>query len=224
MDQPSKTSFGIYESLRILVPGFYFATLAFFFYRCSVPPLIPIGLSKLSLVLLYFFFGILAGFSLYAQETAKRRKAFLENQPSRYISDKARTMKNMPLIDDDAARKLYFYILNNHMPASFHEKIFFFGTIYHIMINIRRTSFWFAVLAAGTIALDISRGVPLAELQGLLVFTLYVWLMYGLNVRYNKADRKMQENYQDQIFWLQMNGDVVESTLRTYRDVTTPHR
>ena len=164
-------------------------------------------------MLLFLFLGVVAGFSLYAKETTKRRKAFLENQPSRYISDRARTMKNMPLVDEDAARKLYFYILNNHMPTSFHEKIFFFGTVYHIMIGIRRTSFWFAILATACLAVEISRSIALVELQGLLFFTIAIWLIYVLNVRYNKADRKMQENYQDQIFWLQMNGDLVETTL-----------
>ena len=224
MNQQSTTAFGLYECLRIFVPGFYFATLTFFLYRSFLQHFLPTDLSRLSLVLLFIFLGIVAGFTLYAKETTKRRKAFLENQPSRYISDRARTMKHMPLVDEDTARKLYFYMLNNHMPSSFHEKIFFFGTVYHIMIGIRRTSFWFAVVATVSVAVEISRAVPLAEFQALLLFTLSVWLIYLLNVRYNKADRKMQENYQDQIFWLQMNGDLVESTLRTYRDVTAPHR
>jgi hypothetical protein len=57
-----------------------------------------------------------------------------------------------------------------------------------------------------------------------VLYTVGVWLVYLLNVRYNKADRKMQENYQDQIFWLQMNNDVVESTLRKFRDVNTLER
>jgi hypothetical protein len=48
----------------------------------------------------------------------------------------------------------------------------------------------------------------------LIAFTFFVWLIYALNVRYNKADRKMQENYQDQIYWLQMNNELVEGILR----------
>ncbi len=47
--------------------------------------------------------------------------------------------------------------------------------------------------------------------------TLLMWLIYLLNVRYNKADRKMQENYKDQIYWLEMNNDLVESLLRKQR-------
>jgi hypothetical protein len=40
-----------------------------------------------------------------------------------------------------------------------------------------------------------------------------VWLVYAMNVRYNKADRKMQENYQDQIFWLSMNTKLVDDLI-----------
>jgi hypothetical protein len=36
-------------------------------------------------------------------------------------------------------------------------------------------------------------------------------------VRYNKADRKMQENYKDQIYWLEVNNDLVETLLRKLR-------
>ncbi|HEY4612070.1 MAG TPA: hypothetical protein VII11_03730, partial [Bacteroidota bacterium] len=123
-----------------------------------------------------------------------------------------------------AARQLYFYLLNNHMPAAFHEKIFFFGTIYHIMSSMRRTSFWFALLGTLAIAYEIANTTPLIDMQAVLIFTLAVWLVYVLNVRYNKADRKMQENYQDQIFWLQMNNDLVETTLRTHREIVAIER
>jgi hypothetical protein len=35
-------------------------------------------------------------------------------------------------------------------------------------------------------------------------------------VKYNKADRKMQENYLDQIFWLRMNEDLLKDILKKY--------
>lgn len=224
MANSSSTSFGVYEALRILVPGFYLATLTFLLYRSYLQQFLPVHATPLLIGILVVFLAIVAGFTLYAQETTKRRKAFLENQPSRFLSDKARTMKNMPLLDDDASRRLYFYILNNLMPPAFHEKIFFFGTVYHIMISIRRTSFWFALIATGAVAFEVSRNTPLFEQRALLLYAIAVWLIYLLNVRYNKADRKMQENYQDQIFWLQMNNDQVESILRKFRDISSPER
>jgi hypothetical protein len=52
--------------------------------------------------------------------------------------------------------------------------------------------------------------------QGLVSFCLLVCLIYLLNVKYNKADRKMQENYQDQIFWQQMNGEIIKELFQKY--------
>ncbi|MEX1274955.1 MAG: hypothetical protein WEE20_03435, partial [Bacteroidota bacterium] len=146
--------------------------------------------------------------------TTKKRKAFLDNQPSLYIKSRARSIAELPPIEELEARRLYFFILNNHIPPLFHEKIFFFGTIYHIMTQVRRTSFWFAILSSILLAVYLAMGWVLTDLQGLIVFAGSVWAIYLLNVRYNKADRKMQENYQDQIFWLEMNGDLVETIIR----------
>ncbi len=87
--------------------------------------------------------------------------------------------------------------------------------IYHIMINIRRTSFWFGLL--GIIALVIQIAATQNTNMIAVTTVFIIWLVYGLNVRYNKADRKMQENYQDQIFWLEMNTEIVDSLIRKRR-------
>ena len=209
------SSFGTFESVRILVPGYYFATLLLVFYWSVLSRYFSyLALDGLSLFLVFVAVGMVAGLTLYAKESTKRRKAFQENQPSFYLKSKSRAMSGLRTLEENEARQLYFYILNNHMPPLFHEKIFFFGVVYHIMIQIRRTSFWFAILAAIALAIELSTGRQLPELQSLVAFTLIVWVIYLLNVRYNKADRKMQENYQDQIYWLEMNNDLVESILR----------
>jgi hypothetical protein len=216
MDQRTSSSFGLYESLRILVPGFYFATACSFFYWCFLTPFAGYVESGFQLVLLFLSLAVISGLTMYAKETAKRRRAFLENQPSNFLKERAKLLKNTELLDDASARRLYFYILNNLVPRSFHDKIFFFGTIYHIMILLRRTTFWFALAALAGILIRIAAGHPLADQAPSVVFAVSVWLIYLLNVRYNKADRKMQENYQDQIFWLEMNHDIVEDTIRQY--------
>ncbi|MFH0991882.1 MAG: hypothetical protein V1799_17890 [bacterium] len=208
-------SFGRYETYRILIPGFYFTTLLSLLFWSAFPYVYPVPLfSELIFIILFSTILIIAGLSLYAKETTKRRKAFLENQPSQYLQGKVRTMADVPVLEDDEARRLYFYILNNHIPATFHEKIFFFGTVYHIMIQIRRTSFGFALLGTAMMAIFLSAGMTMGSLHGLVIFTAAVWLVYLLNVRYNKADRKMQENYQDQIYWLQMHNDLIEEIIR----------
>jgi hypothetical protein len=218
----STSSFGAYEAARILVPGYYFASLLMSFtwiLAGAFERQIPVD--GIQLLLIFVAVGLIAGLTLYAKESTKRRKAFQENQPSLYLKTKARSMADLPLMDETVARQLYFYILNNHVPPVFHEKIFYFGTIYHIMIQIRRTSLWFAVLATLTAvayAISSPNGEPVTLMA---LFATIVWLVYVLNVRYNKADRKMQENYRDQIFWLEMNDDLVESLLRKPRPTTS---
>ena len=206
--------FGQHEWTRILVPGFFFTILLSLFYESFLTRYLPVRLDLLLSILLFAGFTLTAGLTMYARETPKRRKAFQENQPSQYLSAKLRTMKGMNLLDDAEAQRLYFYILNIHVPPAFYEKIFLFGTVYHIMVQIRRTTFWFALTGTLAALYQISAGIQLADQQGLMVFTIAVWLLYVLNIRYNKADRKMQENYQDQILWLQMNNDLVEDVLR----------
>jgi hypothetical protein len=211
----SPSSFGAYEAYRIIVPGYYFAALLLcLMWAVSDALGQDIVIDGMKLFLVFAGVGLIAGLTLYAKEGTKRRKAFQENQPSLYLKTKARAMADIPVMEETDARQLYFFILNNHIPAVFHEKIFFFGTIYHIMIQVRRTSLWFAALAtliAGGLGVS---GYTIRTLGGLIVFAAIAWLLYLLNVRYNKADRKMQENYRDQTCWLEMNNELVETVIR----------
>jgi hypothetical protein len=216
MTQSNASSFGLYEATRILVPGFYFASLCFLFFFSFVSRYFPFPVDQGYFVILFLFLVIISGLTMYAKETTKRRRAFIENQPSAYLQDIARRHSATQMLNESEARQLYFYILNHFIPATFHEKVFFFGTVYHSMIQIRRTSFWFAILSLLCIAAQYAAGAALAEQQGAISFCILVWLMYLLNVKYNKADRKMQENYQDQIFWLQMNEDLIKDLLKKY--------
>jgi len=211
----SSSSFGAYEAFRIIVPGYYFAALLLCLVWAVSDALGQcVSIDGMRLFLVFVGVGLIAGLTLYAKESTKRRKAFQENQPSLYLKTKARAMAEIPVMEESDARQLYFFILNNHIPSVFHEKIFFFGTIYHIMIQARRTSLWFAVLATLIAGAMVLQGVAFQALGGLLVFAAIAWLLYLLNVRYNKADRKMQENYRDQIYWLEMNNDLVETVIR----------
>ena len=217
MHHPDRTAFGLYEMLRILVPGFYFTTLLLFFALSFLPAaLSPDHLGAWSGVA-FAFVTVVSGLTMYAKETPKRRRAFQQNQPSAFLQTIARTTPDSEPLSDGEAQRVYFYILNNHVPTASHEKIFFFGTVYHIMIQLRRATFWFALLALVGIILMLAEGFPMSERPDVVLFTIVTWAVYLLNVRYNKADRKMQENYQDQIFWLQMNSDLVRSVLTQQR-------
>jgi hypothetical protein len=216
MNQSNASSFGLYEANRILVPGFYFASLCSFFFCAFISRYIPLSVDHGYSIILFLFLVIVSGLTMYAQETTKRRRAFTENQPSAFIQDIARRNSATLMLSESEARQMYFYILNHFIPSEFHEKVFFFGTVYHIMIQIRRTSFWFAIISLICIAVQTATGSTLMEQQGLISFCILIWLIYLLNVKYNKADRKMQENYQDQIFWLQMNEDLIQDLFKKY--------
>lgn len=203
--------FATYELLRIIVPGVYFTFLVMVLIIAFE---LPYFLFEPAFILAIAFIvtSLIAGLTLYAKETPKKRKAFQSNQPSLVILNRSREISaNKPLTEDEA-RRLYFYILNHHMPMTVHDKVFYFGMIYHIMINIRRTSFWFGIIGFLGLIIEIVLTNYMTPVSILSV--LLIWLVYFLNVRYNKADRKMQENYTDQIFWLEMNKELVDSMIR----------
>jgi hypothetical protein len=214
MKHNAASSFGLYETTRIIVPGFYFTSLCVLFFYSFLSHYVDFSLEPGVMIILFLFLVLVSGLSMYAKETTKRRRAFIDNQPSIFLQDIARRNSVGRIFNKTEARQLYFYILNHFIPPAFHDKIFFFGTVYHIMVQIRRTSFWFSVLALMCIAVQSSMGISLVNQQGLIAFCMLVSLLYLLNVKYNKADRKMQENYQDQIFWLHMNEDIVNELIQ----------
>jgi hypothetical protein len=203
----SSSRFSTFEIFRIIVPGLYCITLAMLLVTAFE---IPNGFidSPGTMTVLFITASVVAGLSFYSKETSKKRKAFLSNQPSTFILERSRRISAQRPLTSDEARRLYFYILNHHMPLTIHDKIFFFGMIYHIMVNIRRTSFWFGLAGTAGLILQIVLTRYMTPMSAAAV--LAIWFVYFLNVRYNKADRKMQENYIDQIFWLEMNTDVVD--------------
>ncbi len=189
MNASTSSRFASFELLRIVIPGMYFTFLTF---ALIIAFELPYFLFESPFISSVFFIvtSLLAGLSFYAKETPKKRKAFQANQPSLFILNQSREISSATPLTEDEARRLYFYILNHHMPLTVHDKVFFFGMIYHIMINIRRTSFWFGIL--GFVGLVIQIVVTQYMTPVSIVAVLLIWLVYFLNVRYNKADRKMQ--------------------------------
>lgn len=212
----ASTSFGIYESFRIVIPGVYTATLALLLYWAAIARYFAAPLPAGVIIVGFLFFALVSGFTLYAKETPKRRKAFLENQPSRHLSTRAKLSKSLPLLDEAEAQRLYFYLLNTLFPPAFHNKVFFFGAVYYIMTQLRRVSLSFAVLGTALVGVAAVQSASPSDLQAPAVFAISVWIVYLLNIRYNKADRKMQENYNDQILWMEMNQDLVDQVIRSY--------
>jgi len=214
MNTSSSSRFASFELMRIIVPGSYSIFLIFALVNAFTISLKPYISLEFGLPL-FILGSIVAGLSFYSKETPKKRKAFQTNQPSIYILDRSKELVPANPLTEDEARRLYFYILNHNIPMTMHDKVFFFGMIYHIMINIRRTSFWFGLFGMFALIIQIAATQHTNMIAATTVFI--IWLIYALNVRYNKADRKMQENYQDQIFWLEMNIEIVDSLIRKRR-------
>jgi hypothetical protein len=204
----SSSSFGVYEGLRILFPGFYCITLVWLFGVAAFNIDFFFTGSSASLLLILIS-GSVAGLLLYATEGSKRRKAFRENQPSLHILELSRALNISPIIDEQEAQRLYFFILNSFMPASFHQRIFFFGMVFHVLTTIRRLSLFFVAAGCVIIGTFIATAQFYHITPTLIIMTLFLLFIYLINTRYNKADRKMQENYQDQIEWLTMNQKLV---------------
>ncbi len=216
----SSSSFGVYEGLRILLPGFYCVTLIWLYGIMTFNIDFFFSGSSAS-TLLILISGSIAGLLLYATEGSKRRKAFRENQPSLHILELSRTLNVSPPIDEQEAQRLYFFILNSYMPASFHQRIFFFGMVFHILTTIRRVSLFFVIAGCVTIGTfaatqQIDRITP-----SLIMMILFLAFIYSINARYNKADIKMQENYRDQIQWLSMNQKLILYIIQ-HREAPTP--
>ena len=204
----SSSGFGVYEGLRILLPGFYCVTLAWLYGIVAFDlDFFFTGSSVSSLLILIS--GSVAGLLLYATEGSKRRKAFRENQPSQHILELSRTVNVTPPIDEQEAQRLYFFILNSYMPVSFHQRIFFFGMVFHVLTTIRRVTLFYALSGCAILGIFVALGRPENVTTSLIGMILFLGFVYLVNARFNKADRKMQENYLDQIEWLTMNQRLV---------------
>ncbi len=212
-----RSSFTNSEFARMFIPGLYFGLISLLLLWALVYANPEVQLTGIQVLLLFFFLSFTSGLTMYLRETPKKRRAFAENQPSQVIQQMARTMKGVEALSDDDARRLYFYFLNNHISPVAHEKIFFFGAVYHIVVHIRRTTFWFAVLTSLLLGFYATQGLPVAELHALIILSVALWCVYALNVQYNKADRNMQENYKDQILWVELNRELVEKTIKGWK-------
>jgi len=212
-----RSSFTATEFARLILPGFYFGLVSLLLLWALAYANSDVRFTEVQQILLFLFLSVTSGLTMYLRETPKRRRAFSENQPSQAIQQIARTMKGAEALSDDDARRLYFHFLNNTVSSVAHEKIFFFGAIYHIVVHIRRTTFWFAILSTIILGYYLSQGIPVMHVHGLLILGITLWAVYVLNVQYNKADRNMQENYQDQILWVELNRDLVEKTIRAWK-------
>lgn len=127
-------SFGIFETFRILIPGYLAALYASWYLELFFPTAAGY-LSQSSLSTATFIgFGLLAGLVLYLMKLPKDPADVVSALPSGWIRQRASVLKHT--IEPHEATDIYFYLLNNYFSDSMRERIFFYGNIYRVAQNM----------------------------------------------------------------------------------------
>src|SRR5712692_1862836 len=123
-------SFGVFETFRILVPGYLAAVGASWYIRLYFPGLATyIGSSDLSSAS-FIAFGLIAGLTMYLRTVPHDRQSVKEELPSTYLFTHGRALKHNLSLNE--ATEIYFYLLNNYFPESMRERVFYYGNIYRV--------------------------------------------------------------------------------------------
>ena len=203
-------SFGIFETFRILIPG-YFAALYSGWYLTLFWPSAAEYLANSKLATATFFgFGLLAGFLLYLQKMPSDPRKVKDLLPSQAILEKASKLSHP--MDFGQATNLYFYLLNNYIPDAMRERIYFYGNIYRVGQKTWLLSIVFGLLGLLTAAAKCiaGQGPPRAGPA-----SAYFAILIGtFAVAYLRAPSRYIEILRGQRQWLEMRRALVESLIR----------
>jgi hypothetical protein len=216
MDPVSKASFGLNETLRIIVPGYY--SLALFSLY-----LIPDRKSGYLETFPALMIGLVFGFMWYSWDYPNKRRVYNTGLPSGYLLERSKqlatTHKN-PEIELKSQKpeqehiELYFYILNNFLSPTFHEVVITRGSLYYCVTYI-----WFisAILGAlGFVSLLIGRCAGLLtddRSLWVLCCSLFQLLIFLVLRVFNRMDHTLATIYKNQIAWMKLNEPLIEHLL-----------
>jgi hypothetical protein len=231
METISKASFGLNESLRIAIPGYYTLALFYLYLAALNGRFLTYGLADSLLTLV---FGLGAGFVLNSFNYPNRRAVYKKDQPSehlRKISQRLSEELKRPEIElkttevDREHVRLYFYILNNFFPQTFHEVVMVRGALYYSITYVWLVSGIFGLLGIATLVLEgaskcLTRtaGLHLCDFEVLIderhvctvaaysAFQLMIWFLL---THRNRTDGALTIIFRDQIEWLDLNAPLV---------------
>jgi hypothetical protein len=221
MESVTKASFGLLETLRVVLPGYYFSATGYvllFVLGVAVGPL-----KEESLVSLVIGLGV--GFGLYSLNLPNKRAVYEKNQPSEHLQKLSHEMSrrlNRPEIDLKKfdAVGTYLYVLNNYFPQTFHEVVMVRGALWYCMTYFGMISLFFSFLA--TVALALSYipciSVHFAHLGSAAVFIVAELGLGILIFTTGRTDRMLQAVYKDQILWMDLNKRLLEYILSKRED------
>lgn len=228
MDSVAKASFGLSETLRIVIPGYYLLVAIASYLVTLFPSLRSTALPDSVFILA----GLALGFILYSVNYPNRRAEYKKKLPSTGLIAQAKGL-GKPLGDTEHIR-LYFYILNNFFPQTFHEVVMVRGALYYCVTYFWACSGIFALIGLVTFAfVGIGRLAYGARTFSIgtvhvatddrtvwaaLLFTVVHALIWYFLTHPNRTDRMFWVICDDQKEWLGVNRPLVEYLIRYRTD------
>lgn len=191
--------FGTYEVFRIILPGFYFVGLLCLTAYLFVPTrqlFIEFAGHQMFLFAVVAG-GVFLGLVLYAYDYPKKIRAYRElKMPSEYLKRKLRDKCLSPcenkIQDIGEAVDTYFYVMLELFSPGAQKRIFYIGSVYHVLADIRMLSAIF-----GFMIFPISLGGALIgslptfdAIFGLFIATFLVILWLSLHPEFIYKKRK----------------------------------
>jgi len=171
------SGFGLYETLRILVPGGLAAAAVSLVLRLAAGegPLLADGRFASTINALqgasFLLVAVSLGFLLYLVDLPTRARIYTNGDPQNHIPLPSNKLRDM--IDGSSlARRslsLYFLLSDAHLPTELHRRIYFFGGIYRIFFDARLIT-GAGVIVGGVLAgASATPGIPKEAWQHLLM-------------------------------------------------------
>lgn len=204
--------FGTYEIFRIILPGFYCVTLLSITIFLFTPTRqIFIGFSQHQVFLFAVVAGgVFLGLMLYAYDHPKKIAAYRNlEMPSihlkRKLCDKCSSPCENKIKGEGEAIDTYFYVLYEIFSPGVQQRIFYIGSVYHMLADIRLLSFIF-----GVIIFPISLGgvlygnLPISDaIFGLLMSTFLILLWLYLHPEFFSGKKSKGDKYEGYIMKMQ---------------------
>ena len=209
-------TFGVFETFRILIPGYIAALCATWYIKLFIPGIADYLESTKLVGITFAGFGLAVGLVLYLAYLPKDSRKYRELLPSTYINTRATQLGKT--IDIREATEIYFYLLNNYFSDSMRERIFYYGNIYRVAQKTWLISISFFIFGGATLMYLCFTGGAFSNISGRLAFEGVLLILFLL-LRWS-AEKHAMQILSGQIKWLKMRDPLVQSLLLGNND---PH-
>jgi len=161
------SGFTLYETLRIFLPGALgvFALDLALRFAFGVNPAAPDGgvrtvVNAIQSPLVGVFVAVFIGLALYLVDLPTKSRLYKEGDPPRKIqvpsAALAESMRGTALSEFPKNLSLYFLLSDRYLPDELHKRIYLFGSLYRVYVDMR------ALLAFATVG-GIAAGLAVAS-------------------------------------------------------------